>query len=104
MQIIKATLLIVGTFVMAVWVLGKYGFNLSSVFQGAVDKAGGGAKGEAPAQPMKQYGKTTTSKIDFISLSLALVLGTAACRTCSCASTPSRPPRRRASRWSGRSG
>ncbi|TQJ07888.1 solute symporter family protein [Lapillicoccus jejuensis] len=76
-QIIKATLLIVGTFVMAVWVLGKYGFNLSSVFQGAVDKAGGGAKGEALLNPMKQYGKTTTSKIDFISLSLALVLGTA---------------------------
>ena len=29
-QIIKAVLLIVGAFVMTVWVLGKYGFNLSA--------------------------------------------------------------------------
>ncbi|MEO3937775.1 cation acetate symporter [Dermatophilaceae bacterium Soc4.6] len=72
-QIVKATLLIIGAFVMAVWVLGKYGFNLSSVFQGAVDKSGS----EAILNPMKQYGKSTTTKIDFISLSLALVLGTA---------------------------
>ncbi len=72
-QIVKATLLIIGAFVMAVWVLGKYGFNLSSVFQGAVDKSGS----EAVLNPMKQYGKSTTTRIDFISLSLALVLGTA---------------------------
>ncbi len=72
-QIIKAVLLIIGAFVMAVWVLGKYGFNLSHLFDGAVQKAGSGAV----LNPMKQYGKTTTTKIDFISLSLALVLGTA---------------------------
>ncbi len=72
-QIVKASLLIVGAFVMAVWVMGKYGFNLSSLFQGAVDKTGSGAI----LDPMKQYGKSTTTKIDFISLSLALVLGTA---------------------------
>ncbi|MDQ2757946.1 MAG: cation acetate symporter [Actinomycetota bacterium] len=72
-QIVKATLLIIGAFVMAVWVLGKYGFNLSAVFQGAVDKSGS----EAVLNPMKAYGKSTTTKIDFISLSLALVLGTA---------------------------
>lgn len=72
-QIIKAVLLIIGAFVMAVWFLGKYGFNLSHLFDGAVQKAGSGAV----LNPMKQYGKTTTTKIDFISLSLALVLGTA---------------------------
>ena len=72
-QIVKAVLLIIGAFVMTVWVLGKYGFNLSSLFQGAVDKAGSGAI----LNPMKQYGASSTSKIDFLSLSLALVLGTA---------------------------
>jgi cation/acetate symporter len=74
-QIVKATLLVIGAFVMTIWVLGKYGFNLSGVFQGAVDKAG--AAGDKILGPGLQYGKTTTSKIDFISLSLALVLGTA---------------------------
>jgi cation/acetate symporter len=74
-QIIKAALLIAGAFVMTVWVLGKYGFNLSSLLQGAVDKAGAG--GEALLGPGKQYGKTGTSKLDFLSLGIALVLGTA---------------------------
>ena len=74
-QIVKATLLIIGAFVMTIWVLGKYGFNISSVFQGAVDKAG--TAGTKILGPGLQYGKTTTSKIDFISLALALVLGTA---------------------------
>ncbi|WP_410658604.1 cation acetate symporter [Amycolatopsis sp. lyj-112] len=74
-QIIKAVLLIAGTFAMTLWVLGKYGFNLSSLFQAAVDK--GGATGEALLGPGKQYGKTGTTKLDFLSLGIALVLGTA---------------------------
>ncbi len=74
-QIIKAVLLIVGAFVMTVWVLGKYGFNLSGLFDGAVKNAG--TVGDKILNPGVQYGKTTTTKIDFISLSLALVLGTA---------------------------
>ncbi len=74
-QIIKAVLLITGALVMTVWVLGTYGFNLSQVFDGAVK--GSGAIGDKILNPGLQYGKTTTSKIDFISLSLALVLGTA---------------------------
>ena len=74
-QIIKAVLLITGALVMTVWVLGTYGFNLSQVFDGAVK--GSGAVGDKILNPGLQYGKTTTSKIDFISLSLALVLGTA---------------------------
>jgi len=74
-QIIKAVLLITGALVMTVWVLGKYGFNLSHVFDGAVK--GSGAVGDKILNPGLQYGKTTTTKIDFISLSLALVLGTA---------------------------
>ncbi len=74
-QIIKASLLIVGAGVMTVWVLGKYGFNLSDVMGGAVEK--GGKTGAALLDPGKQYGKTGTTKLDFISLGLALVLGTA---------------------------
>ena len=76
-QIIKAVLLILGALAMTLWVLGKYGFSFSSLLQHAVDKAGGGAKGEALLGPGKQYGKTGTSKLDFLSLAIALVLGTA---------------------------
>ncbi|EWC62907.1 SSS sodium solute transporter superfamily [Actinokineospora spheciospongiae] len=74
-QIIKAALLIAGALVMTLWVLAKYGFNLSSLLQGAVDKAG--AVGEKLLSPGKQYGATGTSKLDFLSLGIALVLGTA---------------------------
>src|SRR5881394_3612498 len=72
-QIIKAALLIVGALAMTLWVLGKYGFNFSSLLQAAVDK--GGKAGEALLGPGKQYGATGTSKLDFLSLGVALVLG-----------------------------
>ncbi|HWU07324.1 MAG TPA: cation acetate symporter [Streptomyces sp.] len=71
-QVIKATLLIAGAFVMTVWVLGKYGFNLSSLIGGAIENGG-----QAVAEPGAQYGLTNVTKLDFISLGLALVLGTA---------------------------
>ncbi|PWJ24279.1 cation/acetate symporter [Branchiibius hedensis] len=71
-QMIKATLLIIGVFVMSVWTLGKFGLNLSSLLGGAAD-----AGGDKLLNPGAKYGKDTTTKIDFISLSLALVLGTA---------------------------
>ncbi|MFD2418117.1 solute symporter family protein [Amycolatopsis pigmentata] len=74
-QIIKAALLIVGALAMTLWVLGKYGFNLSNLMQHAVEK--GGKTGEALLGPGKQYGKTGTTKLDFLSLAIALVLGTA---------------------------
>jgi cation/acetate symporter len=74
-QIIKATLLIVGAFAMTVWVLGKYGFNLSSLLGDAVTKFGDG--GDKLLNAGSQYGKTGTTQLDFVSLALALVLGTA---------------------------
>ncbi len=74
-QIIKAALLIAGAFVMTVWVLGLYGFNLSALLGSAVDAAG--ANGEKLLNPGAQYGKTEASRLDFVSLGLALVLGTA---------------------------
>jgi cation/acetate symporter len=74
-QIIKAILLIAGAGVMTIWVLAKFGFDLSAVMQGAIDAAGEG--GEALVEPGKQYGATGTSRLNFLSLALALVLGTA---------------------------
>jgi cation/acetate symporter len=71
-QIIKAALLIVGAAAITVWVLARFGFNLSSMLGGAADKAGA-----AVLDPGKQYGKTGTTQLDFVSLALALVLGTA---------------------------
>ena len=73
-QIVKAVLLVIGAGVMTVWVLSKFGFNLSDLLGAAVEKS---PKGESILGPGLQYGKTETSKLDFISLSLALVLGTA---------------------------
>jgi len=73
--IIKAVLLIAGAGIMTVWVLGKYGFNLSTLLGAAVDNAP--KAGEKLLGPGLQYGKTGTSKLDFLSLALALVLGTA---------------------------
>jgi cation/acetate symporter len=73
-QVIKASLLIIGAFVMTVWVLGKYGFNPSSLLGAAQDNAKAGVNVLAPGA---QYGATDTSKLDFVSLGLALVLGTA---------------------------
>lgn len=73
-QIIKAILLIAGAAVMTLWVLAIYGFNLSSLLGAAVDTA----NNPAMLNPGLQYGKTETSKLDFMSLGLALVLGTAA--------------------------
>jgi cation/acetate symporter len=74
-QIVKAALLIVGAAVMTVWVLAKFGFNLSSVMGEAVNNSK--TAGEKLLSPGLQYGKSTTTKIDFLSLGLALVLGTA---------------------------
>jgi cation/acetate symporter len=73
-QIIKAMLLIAGAAVMTFWVLAIYGFNLSDLLGGAVETS----KNPNLLNPGLQYGKTETSKLDFLSLALALVLGTAA--------------------------
>jgi cation/acetate symporter len=73
-QIIKAILLIAGAAVMTLWVLAIYGFNLSNLLGAAVETA----NNPAVLNPGLQYGKSETSKLDFMSLGLALVLGTAA--------------------------
>ncbi len=72
-QIIKATLLLIGVGVMSIWLLALFGFNFSALLGEAVEVAGN----PALLEPGLQYGSDTLSKIDFMSLGLALVLGTA---------------------------
>ena len=80
-QIIKAVLLIIGAAAMTVMVLAKFGLNFSEIFgsaQSAVSHAT--TKGVASRNvlaPGAQYGGSTISKINLLSLGLALVLGTA---------------------------
>ena len=76
-QIIKATLLIAGAAVMTVWVLGLYGFNLSGLLGAAAETSATQATPRDVLSPGGQYGATNISKLDFISLALALVFGTA---------------------------
>ena len=77
-QMIKAILLVSGAGIMTLWVLAKTGFNLSSLIGKANETANAGAaKPIDLSNPMLKYGKTGTSKLAFVSLSLALVLGTA---------------------------
>jgi len=71
-QIIKAVLLIAGALLMTVWVLSLFGFNLSNLLGAAVTESG-----KDVLSPGLQYGKSDITKLDFISLSMALVLGTA---------------------------
>jgi cation/acetate symporter len=73
-QIVKAVLLMVGTILITFLVLLQFGFNLSDLLGTAAEKSG---KGEAFLQPGLLYGKDLVGKIDFLSLGLALVLGTA---------------------------
>jgi cation/acetate symporter len=73
-QIVKAVLLMAGSALIVVLVLAKFGFNLSDLLGTAATNSG---KGGAFLEPGLKYGVSTTSKIDFISLGIALVLGTA---------------------------
>ena len=80
-QIIKAILLVGGAAVMSVWVLAVHGFSFSNVLDEAVATFGAsqkaadaGVTGEAILAPGLLYG---ANPIDFVSLALALVLGTA---------------------------
>ncbi|MDT0182952.1 cation acetate symporter [Microbacterium sp. ARD31] len=73
-QIVKAVLLMAGSALIVVLVLAKFGFNLSDLLGTAASNSG---KGGAFLEPGLKYGVSTTSKIDFISLGIALVLGTA---------------------------
>ncbi|TFB85930.1 cation acetate symporter [Cryobacterium algoricola] len=72
-QIIKAFLLIIGAFAMTIWVLAINGFNFSALLDSAV-AASISKPAEAILVPGLKYGH---NPLDFISLAIALVLGTA---------------------------
>jgi cation/acetate symporter len=73
-QIVKATLLAIGAAVITAWVLSRAGFSLSVLLRHA---AASSPAGSAVLGPGLTYGVSTTAKFSFISLALALVLGTA---------------------------
>lgn len=73
-QIVKAVLLMTGSALIVVLVLFKFGFSISDLLGTASSNTG---QGQAFLEPGLKYGVDLTSKIDFLSLGLALVLGTA---------------------------
>jgi cation/acetate symporter len=74
-QIVKAGLLVTGALIMTIVVLAKFNFNISSLLGQAAEKSG---KGDRFLNPGLRYGAGDwKTKIDLISLGLALVLGTA---------------------------
>jgi cation/acetate symporter len=73
-QIIKATMLLLCVGLLTVFLLGKFGFSVSSLLRGAADH---NAIGDRVIEPGATYGRTSLTKLDFVSLSLALILGTA---------------------------
>ncbi|WFB10216.1 cation acetate symporter [Streptomyces sp. LX-29] len=73
-QMVKAVLLIVGTLLITFLVLLKFDFNVSKLLGEAARNSGVGA---SFLEPGLKYGATATTKLDFISLGIALVLGTA---------------------------
>lgn len=74
-QILKAVLLLSTCFVLFVWALSEFSFNPSDLVDAAVAKSG--PTGDLLLEPGKVYGATSLTKLDFVSLALALVLGTA---------------------------
>lgn len=72
-QIVKAFLLVGAAIAMTIWVLVLNGFDLSRVLQSAVDNSVA-TPADAILAPGLKYG---SNPLDFISLSIALVLGTA---------------------------
>ena len=80
-DIMLAVLLIAGAALMTAMVLWKFGFNLSSLLGSAQDEITKSADPKIASRdvlaPGAQYGGSLQSKINFISLAIALVLGTA---------------------------
>jgi cation/acetate symporter len=73
-QIIKSAILSVGTVIMTLWVMAKAGFNFSALLAHAVAAS---PHGKAVLGPGLLYGGGTAAHLNFVSLSMALVLGTA---------------------------
>lgn len=83
-QMIKAVLLVSGVAIMTVWVFFAVHGGMTTMFNHAVEShahsqylAQKGYEASEILKPGLKYGATTTSRVDFISLALTLVLGTA---------------------------
>ncbi|OIJ87986.1 solute symporter family protein [Streptomyces colonosanans] len=73
-QIVKAVLLLSGSIALTVLVLLRFHGDIDALLRTAAERSG---HGEAFLAPGLKYGGDWTSRADFISLGLALVLGTA---------------------------
>jgi cation/acetate symporter len=73
-QIVKAVLLIAGTVLVTVLVMSKFNWNISTLLGSAAEASG---KGASFLEPGLKYGADSLTRLDFISLGIALVLGTA---------------------------
>ncbi|MFI6420986.1 cation acetate symporter [Streptomyces sp. NPDC050842] len=73
-QIVKAVLLMAGTIALTVLVLLRFHGDVNSLLASAADRSGHGRDFLAPGL---RYGGDWTARLDFISLGIALVLGTA---------------------------
>jgi cation/acetate symporter len=74
-QIIKAVMLVLGVLFTAGWVLHHFDWNPNALLAAAAEHSGNGLQF---LEPGLRYGASTTSKLDFLSLELAIVLGLAA--------------------------
>ncbi|KFZ79490.1 acetate permease [Amycolatopsis sp. MJM2582] len=74
-QIIKATILLLTGALITVFLFGKFGFSFSNLLAAAADNS---PLGDELLEPGGSYGKSEVTKLDFVSLALALVLGAAA--------------------------
>ncbi|MER6669872.1 cation acetate symporter [Amycolatopsis japonica] len=74
-QIIKATILLLTGALITVFLFGKFGFSFSNLLSAAADNS---PLGDELLEPGGSYGKSEVTKLDFVSLALALVLGAAA--------------------------
>jgi cation/acetate symporter len=74
-QIIKASILLLSAVLITVFLFGKFGFSFPNILSAAAEKSPMGGR---LLEPGGQYGANGTSKLDFVSLAVALVLGVAA--------------------------
>ena len=73
-QIIKAAILGIGTVILTLWVMAECGFNFSTLLARA---AAVSPHGQAVLGPGLLYGGGLADRLNFVSLAMALVLGTA---------------------------
>lgn len=73
-QIVKAVLLLSGSIALTVLVLLRFHGDVNELLRAAAERSG---HGDAFLAPGLKYGGDWTARFDFISLGLALVLGTA---------------------------